>query len=925
DEPLKAWMPYRDEYLDEVLRLEGRCITGDRADCAMCAGGVADLRCQECLGGLLLCKPCMLNAHRRLPFHRVQVRHSANDGRCISAASTPMPLTVIHINGIHTVHVEFCDCIPVPRRQLLLRLRLWPATAADPKTCATFQLLRTFHLLNLQGKATAYDFYRSLELATDNTGLAKLPDRSESFMNMVRQWRHITMTKRGGRGHDQAGIQGTKPGELAVGCRACPEVGVNLPPGWESAGPEDAWLYQLMISHDANFRLKNRLRHSSHQDPWLAPGWVYFVANEPYARFIADKAATEQELRTCSGFAALLNAMTRNSRGLRSTGVVAVSCRHELFRPTGMGDLQKGERYRNIDYVVAAAVAGSKVRMIKNSFDVACEWSKGFFTRVQDLPEELRRAFPDAEWVWVVPKFHVAAHKETCQGTYSPNYVKHVGRWDGEGVERNWAKLNAGAASTKEMGPGARWETLDDFCGFANWRKTVQLGDDLLRLLLEAIPASAQHQADFKAFDLRLRAQRPQDVAEWEAMLEAWEKDHKKANPYLLPQRAITRAEVRLRHLEKENRVGAHTSGEANEVGPSSFVVLGLEIIQAQRAAKQQSAGALTTLQQVELKKKLGPLVGKITRFVELQAAHMPGLASLPPSLLPEPPALTIETATSYPIILPSALPPQIRARVCASELTGIEDDLRYADANEALDDLRHALRMRSAYNHDKVKNVTGQVPNTRARERQSSVEEAVRDAAQRYREARQALEGLRGPGDWEKTLKPLLDGDIVSLNERALSREEIAENERIRALGGTASDDSVPLSGAVYVGEGRRTLSWIWYTGTANLSDNADDPGLRDALRVEWAKAKARAARWTEQVRLVEEEMRRVIESTRYRARRWNLLRSQRQNQPSTRPAPDALLDEGLKAYADEQAALETALADTFERRWKVIREKAK
>lgn len=197
------------------------------------------------------------------------------------------------------------------------------------------------------------------------------------------------------------------------------------------------------------------------------------------------------------------------------------------------------------------------VRKVKNSFDVACEWSKGFVARMSELPRSLREQLPEADWVWVVPKFHVAAHKESCQANYSPNYVVHLGRWDGESVERNWAKLNAGAASTKEMTPGSRWETLDDFCGFSNWCKTIQLGmvsifrssinvyvdmrhagDDLLRLLLEAIPAYAEHQADFDAFDKHLRSQCPGDVKEWEEMLSAWVNDRRAPSPYLPPKKS---------------------------------------------------------------------------------------------------------------------------------------------------------------------------------------------------------------------------------------------------------------------------------------------------------------------------------------------------------------------------------------------------
>ena len=92
-------------------------------------------------------------------------------------------------------------------------------------------------------------------------------------------------------------------------------------------------------------------------------------------------------------------------------------------------------------------------------------------------------------------------------------------------------------------------------------------------------------------------------------------------------------------------------------------------------------------------------------------------------------------------------------------------------------------------------------------------------------------------------------------------------------------------------------------------------------ALRTEWAKARQRAGRWKEQVRLLHEEMRRVIDATRHEASGWNLRRSQRQGQASLTEPVDAALDEGLKAYADEHAAMESALAQKFETKWAAVR----
>lgn len=146
--------------------------------------------------------------------------------------------------------------------------------------------------------------------------------------------------------------------------------------------------------------------------------------------------------------------------------------------------------------------------------------------------------------------------------------------------------------------------------------------------------------------------------------------------------------------------------------------------------------------------------------------------------------------------------------------------------------------RIQAAYNCDKVKNVTGQVPNTRAREKQGSADESIHAAKQRYRAARSALERLRGSGEWEATLHSLLDKDIVGLNQRALTREKLADNDRARDMGGAAEDDSVPLSGVISVGEGRRTLSWIWYTSDGDaLHSNNDDLGLQDCKSLDYSR----------------------------------------------------------------------------------------
>lgn len=261
------------------------------------------------------------------------------------------------------------------------------------------------------------------------------------------------------------------------------------------------------------------------------------------------------------------------------------------------------------------------------------------------------------------------------------------------------------------------------------------------------------------------------------------------------------------------SRLGKHSEAAYSPTP----VIANLSYVRLALAAQRKQAS--TTLQKLDLSKRAAPILREIHRFLELQATYMPGLTSQAEGKSTAAP--TQDNVDVFPILLPSDLEAATRASLCVDGLIAVEDDLQNADAYEALDELRHTLRIRTAYNRAKVKNVTGQVPNTRAREKQASADQAVHSAKHRYRAARSALERLRGSGEWEKTLRPLLDKDVVGLGERALSREELAENERVREMGGMAADDSVPLSGVVSVGEGRRTLSWIWYTSSNGWTVN--------------------------------------------------------------------------------------------------------
>ncbi|KAJ7499523.1 hypothetical protein FB451DRAFT_1385222 [Mycena latifolia] len=314
---MASWRPMRDKIVQELLRHDG---TGDARTekCPGCRGPPAEICCRTCFREELYCMECCVALHARNPLHiverwdgycytrvqledlglRVQMGHS----RCVKPQPVPGAFVVLHLNAIQEVAVDFCGCneewLHGDAYVQLLRRRWYPATVKWPQTAATFELLDFFHVQTLQAKTTMYDFYVALEKLTNNAGV-KPPNRYSEFLRMTRQWRHLLMLK---------------------------------------------FLYCLFLALNACFRLKRRLISSDQCDPGLGMGWAYFRENEPYRQFLLT-VTDQKEMSTCSGLTALNYVNTKFSRGYSSTGVgMGVCARHEFVKPTGVGDLQKGER-----------------------------------------------------------------------------------------------------------------------------------------------------------------------------------------------------------------------------------------------------------------------------------------------------------------------------------------------------------------------------------------------------------------------------------------------------------------------------------------------------------------------------------------------------------------------------------------------------
>ncbi|KAG1876673.1 hypothetical protein DFJ58DRAFT_721136 [Suillus subalutaceus] len=165
--------------------------------------------------------------------------------------------------------------------------------------------------------------------------------------------------------------------------------------------------------------------------------------------------------------------------------------------------------------------------------------------------------------IFLVPKFHLPAHIAKCQTSFSFNFIKGVGRTDGEAPERGWADINPIATSTCEMGPGSRRDTLDDHFNDWNWKKICAMGLIFHRKYKFALIEVQERVNDLTNFEASLATD---ELAAWRKDIEAWEEDRSRPNPF--EDRAtttMTQAAVRLAismaeatEIERGNNVSLH-------------------------------------------------------------------------------------------------------------------------------------------------------------------------------------------------------------------------------------------------------------------------------------------------------------------------------------------------------------------------------
>ncbi|KAJ7795048.1 hypothetical protein B0H14DRAFT_2621379 [Mycena olivaceomarginata] len=464
---------------------------------------------------------------------------------------------------------------------------------------------------------------------------------------------------------------------------------------------------------------------------------------------------------------------------------------------------------------------------------------------------------------FVIPKMHIKGHLIGCQDEFSLDRSPGSGQTCGEGIERPWAHIGGGGTSTQEMGPGSREDTLNGHWGSWNWQKLVGLGEHLRTRLDRANKEYAEQLAAFTQF--LDGAGRP----DWglEEMVEDFEADPSKKNPYALPMRGLTEAQVL---LQFETEEAARVSGGVYRQSTRSVrrrlwrrgwrLRTNNDIVRVQIQLKK----AGTTAQQINIMALQRGLNRSIQRLRNLQATYTPiAIVALGQRQnVPED-----EQPENVPLFLPSALSQAQRSLESMAGLAAIEK-LRDAQCSTALDRLRNQLHVKShllVYKHWQARH---QGANTCSRTLVERNESKIWLHSEKYQMA------------WEAKLR-LVGGDPAKVGRQILWKEDIRCIEDVEELVRDAEKEngkrkrSVGISAKTHCeeevehvargGESVRVMSWIW-TGAGLTGNDAD---IEDALRVEWTKAYARVRRSRKQM-LVEEEVRRARVTLEFRANKW-------------------------------------------------------
>lgn len=221
---------------------------------------------------------------------------------------------------------------------------------------------------------------------------------------------------------------------------------------------------------------------------------------------------------------------------------------------------------------------------------------------------------------------------------------------------------------------------------------------------------------------------------------------------------------------------------------------------------QKQSTASLE--QQTKLQNRTNVLRRKILAWIQIQHLYMPGVHQYR-----QDDDVTDVLVHEIDLYLPSSVLRQELEVNCDDRLFRFEFELRQAQADDALQDTRNLLQLRSHAAQDKRRFQQGQRNNTRALGVIARLTEKINFAASKYRLARNAIillgpkvganeENMKFPPLEEKDVRPIIDD-----SETVHAKEQELRTPLQKAAGGNIKR--------------KQDVSWIWsHYGKESESD---------------------------------------------------------------------------------------------------------
>ncbi|KAL0569452.1 hypothetical protein V5O48_012511 [Marasmius crinis-equi] len=952
-EYMRQFMEKRHTILDYMLTHESTFSLGGLCECGE---GTITCFCDECQHYTPSCEACFVLSHGDLnpwhwakhweddtiverdvtdlttPGHIVTIGHARHEPACCEEAVAKVAMklaqakaskelakaevaeaddddddnrshtfTVIHINGIHTTRVAFCDCYRTDgmgRFEKLLQSRIFPSSVSKPRIGMTFEVMRDFHVHTLTSKKSAYDYVAAIQQKSSCALPSETKDVYRQFIRAHRVWSALLAEKRAGLAHSlDKHFPNRRPDSIVVPCYTCPERNFNVDDVVMDTVPRRyIHVVQLTFAADGHFGLQRFKKVDDPDDVSLLPGQGLFPADSEYKPYLRSVVMTSEEasrgsdlLRqktTCSNFNAVDMQNKLKFKGCEITGVVGIECgRHSVF--LAMVDLHKGERFANVDFALARALrqyvssivpfqsleAAKFFGRILMTYDVACVFQVHIRDRFNANFNDLASII-DAMYL-LVPKMHLYGHKEDCRFQFALNFLLGAGRIHGEGIEPSWAETKQSGGSTRQMNHGHRHDKLNDYHNYWNWRKMEGSVEYLAEHLLEALEQVEKHVAYFIATSLLNGRQRVETWAaqhdkSWVELTEAEKKKWK--SPYQLHmKKLISQANV-LKNLEQaEVNAAKGRSWSSSSNLTIQWINMGMSI----QAKQTQLRAKIKSFDVDEIDALRNALTRDLQELRELQLRDIPALGRLVdkadeldegieketlflPSDIVHP-----EVIKKFKIIITPQPNDPFASAIRLGECGSIELELRKGQANDAVENLCNVLLHVMLLVDTKNRHARGVQQNLRSMKYIKRVTDKKSTWSAIYSHARRCILQLEAKEE---------DADFPELKPHHLYTKNAGQS--------------------VGLGQGSVTDSWIWtYGSLRDMDDSQKADFLDEVKRVRWFRTRAEMWRWIEEKEVLE-EFRRYIAACERMSMLWKDV--------SGKPPVDSSLNKALKLSSE-------------------------